>query len=109
MGQRGQGSDIRAPKAPKLSALPTERAPNRTTRIRQHMRWRRIIRPEPSERVRSDLWAYLTNQADRPRPDGAPAPPASGPVEREASRDACKQHRTLPPPAPSKAERKPRY
>src|SRR5215471_12155001 len=28
----------------------------------------------------------LTNQAKRPRADGAPAPPASGPLEREVRR-----------------------
>jgi hypothetical protein len=34
----------------------------------------------------------LTNQANRPRADGAPAPPASGPVERVVSRHS------VPPP-----------
>jgi hypothetical protein len=37
--------------------------------------------------VLSSLYFHgLTNQANRPRADGAPAPPASGPVEREVGR-----------------------
>src|SRR5438046_8371600 len=35
------------------------------------------------------LACCLTNQANRPRADGAPAPPASGPVEREVRRRAA--------------------
>src|SRR5450755_1674941 len=37
-------------------------------------------------RVARGLWCGLTNQANRPRADGAPAPPASGPVERDVRR-----------------------
>ena len=39
----------------------------------------------------------LTNQVNRPRADGAPAPPASGPVEREVRRPlAMLRHASWP-------------